>query len=128
MSDKSALTADDDIVVPGTKAASAKLNDPEPLRGNAVSGHWLFSLVAIYRRHVWKLTQGGLIGLVIWSNAVWHWTPNNYLAVLLGIFAARILSGIHCRVWHLRRGLAPPPTVPFGSNLLWSRDRRLGLR
>jgi hypothetical protein len=77
---------------------------------------------------VWKLIQGGLIGLVIWSNAAWHWTPNNYLAVALGIFAARLVSGLHCRYWHFRRGLVPPPTVPFGANLLRRSSRGLSLR
>ena len=125
MSERSALTAADSMVVPGTNAASARLKLPLPLRGMVAPVHWLFFLVVLYRGHVWKLLQGGLIGSIIWSNAAWHWTPNNYLAVLLGVFAARVLSGVHCRIWHIRHGLMPPQTVPFGNNL---RSGHLRLR
>ncbi len=74
---------------------------------------------------MWKLLQGGLIGSIIWSNAMWHWTPNNYLAAILALFAARLVTGVHWRYWHWKRGLTPPPVVPFGSNLR-SEVRRVG--
>lgn len=66
---------------------------------------------------MWKLIQGGLIGLVVWSNAMWHWTPNNYLAAILALLAARLATGVQWRLWHWKRGLVPPPIVPFGNNL-----------
>jgi hypothetical protein len=37
---------------------------------------------------VWFLFQASIIFAVVASNIHWHWTPNGYLAGLIGVGAA----------------------------------------
>jgi uncharacterized membrane protein YgaE (UPF0421/DUF939 family) len=39
-----------------------------------------------------RLLQLVVVGAVLSSNVYWQWTPNGYLATLIGIFAAIIVS------------------------------------
>ena len=41
---------------------------------------------------MWLLLQSLLIFAVVGSNIHWHWTPNPYLASILGILAALLVT------------------------------------
>jgi hypothetical protein len=41
---------------------------------------------------MWLLLQGLIMFAVIASNIHWHWTPNGYLAGILGWIAALLLT------------------------------------
>ena len=41
---------------------------------------------------MWLLLQSLVIFAVVASNVHWHWTPNGYLAALLGGLAALLLT------------------------------------
>lgn len=43
---------------------------------------------------MWFLLQGSIIFAVGASNIHWHWTPNPYLAGLIGILLAYWLTGL----------------------------------
>lgn len=36
----------------------------------------------------WRIFQAAVVAAVLFSNIHWHWTPNGYLASIIGIFAA----------------------------------------
>jgi len=54
---------------------------------------------------MWYLLQGLVIFAVVASNIHWQWTPNGYLATMLGGIAALCVTGItnELRDWQLRR-------------------------
>jgi hypothetical protein len=41
---------------------------------------------------MWFLLQGSIIFAVVASNIHWHWTPNGYLASILGFLAALLVT------------------------------------
>jgi hypothetical protein len=41
---------------------------------------------------MWRCFQAFIVGLVMCSNIRWHWTPNPYLAGLIGGFAAYLAT------------------------------------
>jgi hypothetical protein len=41
---------------------------------------------------MWFFLQSSIIFAVVASNIRWHWTPNTYLASILGILAALLLT------------------------------------
>jgi hypothetical protein len=43
---------------------------------------------------MWQLLQCLVIFAVMASNIAWHWTPNTYLAGILGWIAALVLTGV----------------------------------
>lgn len=49
---------------------------------------------------------------VVLSNTYWRWTPNFYLALLIGIGCAYLVANLQNRLWHRRRGLPLPGTIP----------------
>lgn len=55
---------------------------------------------------LWMLFQATIIFAVISSNIYWHWTPNGYLASLIGIglaFGATVsINGVASLVLRLR--------------------------
>jgi len=55
---------------------------------------------------MWFLLQGSIIFAVVASNIHWQWTPNEYLASLIGI------------------GLAVAATAGVNQLLLWARQKR----
>jgi hypothetical protein len=53
---------------------------------------------------VWYLLQSLIIFAVVASNIHWHWTPNTYLASILGILAALLLTvGLNKLIEMVRR-------------------------
>jgi hypothetical protein len=56
---------------------------------------------------VWFLLQGSIVFAVIASNIHWQWTPNGYLASLIGVGAAfGVTQGVNeLRAWKQRRAL-----------------------
>lgn len=55
---------------------------------------------------MWFLLQGSIVFAVMASNIYWEWTPNGYLASLIGI------------------GLAFAVTMMVSQLLLWTRQKR----
>jgi hypothetical protein len=51
---------------------------------------------------VWFILQSSIIFAVIASNLFWHWTPNGYLAGLIGVGLAWVLTRPLSARW--RRG------------------------
>ena len=47
-----------------------------------------------------------IIGAVVVSNAQWHWTPNGYLAGLIGMAVAFLVTVVAIRVADTLRGVA----------------------
>lgn len=43
---------------------------------------------------IWYLIQGLIVFAVVASNIHWHWTPNGYLASMLGFIAALVFTGL----------------------------------
>jgi hypothetical protein len=74
---------------------------------------WTWRAIQIAGRAI----QIAVIFLVIWSNSVWNWTPNNYLPALLGVFAAMLLTAISVRLWQLWNRVPVGSPRPFGENL-----------
>jgi hypothetical protein len=50
----------------------------------------------------WFILQSSIIFAVIASNLFWHWTPNGYLAGLIGVGLAWVLKRLLSARW--RRG------------------------
>jgi hypothetical protein len=50
----------------------------------------------------WFILQSSIIFAVIASNLFWHWTPNGYLAGLIGVGLAWVLTRLLSARW--RRG------------------------
>jgi hypothetical protein len=50
----------------------------------------------------WFILQSSIIFAVIASNLFWHWTPNGYLAGLVGVGLAWVLTRLLSARW--RRG------------------------
>lgn len=55
---------------------------------------------------MWFLLQGSIVFAVMASNIYWAWTPNGYLASLIGV------------------GLAFAVTMTVSQLLLWTRQKR----
>lgn len=55
---------------------------------------------------MWFLLQGLIVFAVMASNIHWHWTPNSYLASILGFIAALLV------------------TVGLSNLLSWARQKR----
>lgn len=59
---------------------------------------------------LWRFFQLGIVGVVVWLNAEYHFTPNSLIpglaGVVLAIFLTHILSGVidgAGRLWHWLR-------------------------
>ena len=54
---------------------------------------------------MWFLLQGAIVFAVVASNIYWQWTPNGYLAAMLGGIAALVVTGAfnELRAWQLKR-------------------------
>ena len=48
---------------------------------------------------MWFLLQSSIIFAVVASNIHWHWTPNGYLASLIGIGLAWLITLCVARLW-----------------------------
>ena len=49
---------------------------------------------------MWKAVQLSIVLPVVWSNLVWQWTPNGYVPVVLGVFAAAFVTHLGSVFWH----------------------------
>src|ERR1700687_791905 len=72
---------------------------------------WKSSVRACYPSVMWYVFQLIIIIAVVFSNIHWHWTPNGYLASLLGIAAAWlctriIVAAVEMVRWATRRAKA----------------------
>jgi hypothetical protein len=70
---------------------------------------------------MWKLIQFLVVGAVVVSNAAWQWTPNGYLAGLIGWAAAFLVTvAVTSLVDALHRVAKKWPTVrrPLSGKLL----------
>ncbi len=63
---------------------------------------------------MWYLLQALVIFAVVGSNIHWHWTPNDYLASMLGIVAAFLVTVVISTLLKLVRGepIRLPPLSP----------------
>jgi hypothetical protein len=63
---------------------------------------------------MWYLLQGGVIFAVAASNIRWQWTPNWYLASVLGVVAAFLVTVALSTLLKLLRGepICLPPETP----------------
>jgi len=66
---------------------------------------------------MWKAVQLSIVLPIVWSNMVYGWTPNGYVPVLIGIFAARVLTGVCWRIRCWRRGIPVGEVRPFHENI-----------
>jgi hypothetical protein len=61
---------------------------------------------------MWKLFQGAIIFAVGASNIHWHWTPNLYLAVMVGVcwawIATELINDIQIEIWKWKARRPPP--------------------
>jgi hypothetical protein len=48
---------------------------------------------------MWFLLQSSIIFAVVASNIHWHWTPNGYLAAMIGIGLAWLVTLCGPRLW-----------------------------
>jgi hypothetical protein len=59
---------------------------------------------------MWKFIQLSIVLPTVWSNMVYHWTPNGYVPAVLGVIAAAFATHLGSVFWHWRRGLPMPGT------------------
>jgi DMSO/TMAO reductase YedYZ heme-binding membrane subunit len=54
---------------------------------------------------MWFVIQGLIVFAVVASNIHWHWTPNTYLASMIGFIAALVVTGMfnELRTWQHKR-------------------------
>ena len=102
-----------------TESSRRKMSPPYDRVAQFVRRHEMRRIVWTWRaiQIAGRAIQIAVIFLVIWSNSVWHWTPNNYLPALLGVFAAALLTGISIRLWQLWNRVPVGSPRPFGENL-----------
>jgi asparagine N-glycosylation enzyme membrane subunit Stt3 len=55
----------------------------------------------------WRIFQAAVVAAVLFSNIHWHWTPNGYLASIIGIFAAFLATVVLTRIIDLWRRAKP---------------------
>lgn len=60
---------------------------------------------------IMRIIQGLIVFVVIGSNIQWHWTPNGFVLVLVGIGAAFVLTVVPVGIYHECR-------------ILWAQRRR----
>jgi uncharacterized membrane protein YgaE (UPF0421/DUF939 family) len=51
-----------------------------------------FSIYIWSKTSLWHAVQGSIFMVVIFSNVTLHWTPNNYLAAMIGIAVAFMVT------------------------------------
>jgi hypothetical protein len=66
----------------------------------------------------WKLIQGGIVAAFVYWNIIVGWTDNGYVPVVIGIFVARVFTGIAWRLSCWRNGIPVEKTEPFHKNLI----------
>ncbi len=67
---------------------------------------------------MWKLLQGLIVFAVLCGNIHWSWTPNGYLAAILGIIAAYILTILPFQLFELARAFKRKLVSRFGQQQL----------
>jgi hypothetical protein len=61
----------------------------------------------------WYLVQSSIFCLVVGSNIHWGWTPNAYVAAVLGAVAALCVTGVANEIGDIvRRWRRRPPPLP----------------
>jgi hypothetical protein len=60
---------------------------------------------------MWFLIQSSIIFGVVASNIHWHWTPNGYLAAMIGIGLAWLVTLCGPRLWNTRNGMGFALTI-----------------
>lgn len=64
---------------------------------------------------LWRIFQGGVILAIVASNIQWQWTPNPYLAFVIGLIVVLLISGFAAKWSDKRAGLPTvPPLNPLG--------------
>jgi hypothetical protein len=66
----------------------------------------------------WKLIQGGIVAAFVYWNIIVGWTDNVFVPVVIGIFVARVLTGIAWRLSCWRNGIPVEKTEAFHKNLI----------
>ena len=61
---------------------------------------------------MWYVLQSSIMFAVIASNQTWHWTPNGYLAAIIGISAAFVATGLLMRLKDVLAGPAHRSDLP----------------
>jgi hypothetical protein len=56
---------------------------------------------------MWKMIQASVVIALVFSNALWPWTPNPYVPVAFGVFAAGVLTWGVTRIWEICRHSRP---------------------
>jgi hypothetical protein len=63
----------------------------------------------MFRFMAWKLLQAAVVLAVIFANIHWQFTPNGYLAALMGVGAALAVTGIITTLSDWRRRFSSRP-------------------
>lgn len=67
---------------------------------------------------MWHILQGLIVFAVLCGNIHWSWTPNGYLATILGIIAAYLLTVLPFQLFDLARSLKCKLIARFGQQQL----------